>query len=250
MLKIVDLSASINNKIILNNINLNINSNEVHVLMGPNGSGKSTLASIIAGKKEFDIIKGKILFEKKNITYLSPEDIAHRGIFLSFQDPIEIPGISILNFMKYSINELRKSQRKNFKEISSKDFIKKVDKVSKIIGFNKAFLSRYMNFGFSGGEKKRCEIFQMGMIEPKLAILDEIDSGLDLDAIQIIANGILRLKNKKTSILIITHYNRILKFIKPDKIHILYKGKIIKSGTKNLARKIEKYGYEGLKKSL
>ncbi|MGX7591040.1 Fe-S cluster assembly ATPase SufC [Candidatus Karelsulcia muelleri] len=248
MLKIIDLSASINNKIILNNINLNINYNEVHVLMGPNGSGKSTLSSIIAGKKEFSIIKGKILFEKKNITYLSPEEIAQRGIFLSFQYPIEIPGISILNFIKYSINEIRKS--KNFKEISSKDFMKKVYKVSKIIGFNKAFLSRYLNFGFSGGEKKRCEIFQMGMIEPKFAILDEIDSGLDLDALKIIANGILRLKKKKSSLLIITHYNRMLKFIKPDKIHILYKGQIIKSGSKNLALKIEKYGYEGLKKSL
>ncbi|MGX7592594.1 Fe-S cluster assembly ATPase SufC [Candidatus Karelsulcia muelleri] len=246
MLKIIELSASINNKIILNNINLNINYNEVHVLMGPNGSGKSTLSAIIAGKKEFSIIKGKILFEKQNITYLSPEEIAQRGIFLSFQDPIEIPGISILNFIKYSINEIRKSQ--NLKEISSKDFLKKVYKVSKMLDFKKAFLSRYLNFGFSGGEKKRCEIFQMGMIEPKFAILDEIDSGLDLDALKIIANGILRLKKKKSSILIITHYNRILKFIKPDKIHILYKGQIIKSGSKNLALKIEKYGYEGLKK--
>ncbi|MGX7590181.1 Fe-S cluster assembly ATPase SufC [Candidatus Karelsulcia muelleri] len=248
MLKIIDLSASINKKIILNNINLKINYNEVHVLMGPNGSGKSTLSSIIAGKKEFSIRKGNILFENKNITYLSPEEIAQRGIFLSFQYPIEIPGISLLNFMKYSINEMRKS--KNCQEISAKDFMKKVSKVSQIIGFNKAFLSRYLNFGFSGGEKKRCEIFQMGMIEPKLAILDEIDSGLDLDALKIIANGILRLKKKKASILIITHYNRMLKFIKPDKIHILYKGQIIKSGSKNLALKIEKYGYEGLKKSL
>ncbi|WDR79075.1 Fe-S cluster assembly ATPase SufC [Candidatus Karelsulcia muelleri] len=248
MLKIVDLSASINNKIILNNINLNINYNEVHVLMGPNGSGKSSLSSIIAGKKEISITKGRILFEKQNITYLSPEEIAHRGIFLSFQDPIEIPGISLINFIKYSINEIRKS--KNLKEISSKDFIKQVENVSQIIGFNKAFLSRSINLGFSGGEKKRCEIFQMGMIEPKLAILDEIDSGLDLDALKIIATGILKLKKKKSSILIITHYNRILKLIIPDKIHILYKGKIIKSGSKNLARKIEKYGYEGFKNYL
>jgi Fe-S cluster assembly ATP-binding protein len=248
MLKIVDLSASINNKNILNNINLNINYNEVHVLMGPNGSGKSSLSSIIAGKKEISITKGKILFEKKNITYLSPEEIAQRGIFLSFQDPIEIPGISLINFIKYSINEIRKS--KNLKEISSKDFIKKVETVSKVIGFNKAFLSRSINFGFSGGEKKRCEIFQMGMIEPKLAILDEIDSGLDLDALKIIANGILKLKKKKSSILIITHYNRILNLIRPDKIHILYKGQLIKSGSKNLALKIEKYGYEGLKNYL
>ncbi|WDE42228.1 Fe-S cluster assembly ATPase SufC [Candidatus Karelsulcia muelleri] len=248
MLKIVDLSASINNKIILNNINLNINYNEVHVLMGPNGSGKSSLSSIIAGKKEISITKGRILFEKQNITYLSPEEIAHRGIFLSFQDPIEIPGISLINFIKYSINEIRKS--KNLKEISYKDFIKQVENVSQIIGFNKAFLSRSINLGFSGGEKKRCEIFQMGMIEPKLAILDEIDSGLDLDALKIIATGILKLKKKKSSILIITHYNRILKLIIPDKIHILYKGKIIKSGSKNLARKIEKYGYEGFKNYL
>ncbi|MGX7590470.1 Fe-S cluster assembly ATPase SufC [Candidatus Karelsulcia muelleri] len=248
MLKIVDLSASINKKILLKNINLNINYNEVHVLMGPNGSGKSSLSSIIAGKKEISILKGRILFEKQNITYLSPEEIAHRGIFLSFQDPIEIPGISLLNFIKYSINEIRKS--KNLKEISYKDFIKKVETVSKIIGLNKAFLSRSINFGFSGGEKKRCEIFQMGMIEPKLAILDEIDSGLDLDALKIIANGILKLKKKKSSLLIITHYNRILKLIIPDKIHILYKGQIIKSGSKNLARKIEKYGYEGLKNYL
>ncbi|WDI79614.1 Fe-S cluster assembly ATPase SufC [Candidatus Karelsulcia muelleri] len=224
MLKIVDLSASINN-----NINLNINYNEVHVLMGPNGSGKSSLSSIT---------KVRILFEKQNITYLSPEEIAHRGIFLSFQDPIEIPGISLINFIKYSINEIRKS--KNLKEISSKDFIKQVENVSQIIGFNKAFFSRYINLGFSGGEKKRCEIFQMGMI----------DSGLDLDALKIIATGILKLKKKKSSILIITHYNRSLKLIIPDKIHILYKGKIIKSGSKNLARKIEKYGYEGLKNYL
>ncbi|MGX7591324.1 Fe-S cluster assembly ATPase SufC [Candidatus Karelsulcia muelleri] len=243
MLKIVDLSASINNKIILKNINLNINSNEVHVLMGPNGSGKSSLSSLIAGKKEISITKGKILFENKNITSLSPEEIAQRGIFLSFQDPIEIPGISLINFIKYSINEIRKS--KNLKEISYKDFIKKVENVSKIIGLNKAFLSRSINLGFSGGEKKRCEIFQMGMIEPKLAILDEIDSGLDLDALKIIANGILKLKNNKSSLLIITHYNRILKLIRPDQIHILYKGQIIKSGSKNLALKIEKYGYEG-----
>ncbi|MGX7590039.1 Fe-S cluster assembly ATPase SufC [Candidatus Karelsulcia muelleri] len=248
MLKIVDLSASINNKLILKNINLNINYNEVHVLMGPNGSGKSSLSSLIAGKKEISITNGRILFEKQNITYLSPEEIAHRGIFLSFQDPIEIPGISLINFIKYSINEIRKS--KKLKEISSKDFIKQVEHVSKIIGFNKAFLSRSINLGFSGGEKKRCEIFQMGMIAPKLAILDEIDSGLDLDALKIIATGILKLKQKKSSILIITHYNRILKLIIPDKIHILYKGKIIKSGSKNLAQKIEKYGYEGLKNYL
>ncbi|MGX7593003.1 Fe-S cluster assembly ATPase SufC [Candidatus Karelsulcia muelleri] len=248
MLKIVDLSASINNKIILKNINLNINYNEVHVLMGPNGSGKSSLSSLIAGKKEISITKGNIVFEKQNINSLSPEEIAHKGIFLSFQDPIEIPGISLINFIKYSINEIRKS--KKLQEISSKDFIKQVENVAKILGFNKAFLSRSINFGFSGGEKKRCEIFQMGMIEPKLAILDEIDSGLDLDALKIIATGILKLKKKKSSILIITHYNRILKLIIPDKIHILYKGKIIQSGSKNLALKLEKYGYEGLKNSL
>ncbi|MGX7592726.1 Fe-S cluster assembly ATPase SufC [Candidatus Karelsulcia muelleri] len=247
MLKIVDLSASINNKIILKNINLNINYNEVHVLMGPNGSGKSSLSSLIAGKKELYITKGKIVFEKQNITYLSPEEIAQRGIFLSFQDPIEIPGISLINFIKCSLNEIRKS--KQLKAISSKDFRHKVETVSQLIGFNKAFLSRSINLGFSGGEKKRCEIFQMGMIEPKLALLDEIDSGLDLDALKIIAHGILKLKNKQSSILIITHYNRILQLIRPDQIHILYKGQIIKSGSKHLALQLEKYGYEGLNNS-
>ncbi|MFU7501795.1 MAG: Fe-S cluster assembly ATPase SufC [Candidatus Karelsulcia muelleri] len=245
MLKINNLYVSVKKKQILKGVNLTINKGEIHVIMGPNGSGKSTLASIIAGKKDYKINKGNIIFENINLIFFPPEERAHLGIFLSFQDPIEIPGISILNFIRISINSIRKANGK--KEISYNEFFKKVKMVSDLLKINRTFLSRSLNEGFSGGEKKRNEIFQMCMINPKLSILDEMDSGLDIDAIRTISRGINKFKKKNNSILIITHYQRLLNYIIPDYVHILYKGKLVKSGNKELAIKIESEGYDWIK---
>lgn len=245
MLKIKNLSVSVKQNKILKNVNLTINKGEIHVIMGPNGSGKSTLASIIAGKKYYKINKGKILFENKELNFLAPEERAHLGIFLSFQDPVEIPGISIINFIRISLNSIRKANCK--KEIDSYKFLKKIRNVSDLLKIDKNFLSRNLNEGFSGGEKKRNEIFQMCMINPKLSILDEMDSGLDIDAIKTLSLGINKLKNKNNSILIITHYQRLLNYIIPDYVHVLDKGKIVKSGNKELALKIESKGYDWIK---
>ncbi|WGH27022.1 MAG: Fe-S cluster assembly ATPase SufC [Candidatus Bostrichicola ureolyticus] len=241
MLIINDLHVLVGEKYILQGINLIINPGEIHIIMGPNGSGKSTLAYIIAGKNDYKIIKGSISFEGHNILKMSPEERAYLGIFLSFQYPVEIPGVSLYNFIKTAINALYKAR--NLNQISTSEILKKIHKTANDLGLDKDLLKRSVNEGFSGGEKKRNEIFQMTMLDPKLAILDETDSGLDIDAINIIYKGVNNLIKKNNSVLIITHYQRLLEYITPNYVHILYKGKIIKSGNKNLALEIEKKGF-------
>jgi Fe-S cluster assembly ATP-binding protein len=246
MLKIINLHACVNGKKILKGINLNIKSGEIHAIMGPNGSGKSTLSYILAGKEGYKITKGDILFEGKSILFSSPEERARLGIFLSFQYPTEIPGLSIINFIKNSINSLREYRGK--KNLSSSKILKKINEKCSILGIDKKNIFRSLNEGFSGGEKKKNEIFQMAMLEPKFAILDETDSGLDIDSLMIVAKAINFLKKKIRSFLIITHYQRILKYIIPNWVHVLYNGKIVKSSGKNLASKIELEGYDWIKK--
>lgn len=241
MLRIENLHVSIEEKPLLKGINLNINAGEVHAIMGPNGSGKSTLSSVIAGKKEYKITTGTISFEGENIIHLSPEERAFLGIFLSFQYPVEIPGVSVTNFIRTSVNALRKAR--GLEDMPTHDILKTIRKKLDIFGMDKNFLSRSLNDGFSGGEKKRNEIFQMAMLNPKLSILDETDSGLDIDALRTVSQGINAFKSKKNAILIITHYYRILKYIVPDFVHVLFRGKIVKSGGKKLALDIEKNGY-------
>ena len=248
MLKIKDIHAKIDEKSILNGINLEIKPGEVHAIMGPNGSGKSTLASVITGKEEYEITKGDILFEKESLEDISPEERAHRGIFMSFQYPIEIPGVTITNFLKTAINETKKARGE--KEMSAKDMLKMLREKSNMLEIDGKFLSRSINDGFSGGEKKRNEIFQMAMLEPKLAILDETDSGLDIDALKIVANGVNKLRSKKNAIMVITHYQRLLDYIVPDYVHVLFDGKIVKSGTKDLALELEEKGYDWIKEEL
>jgi len=248
MLKIKDIHAKIEEKSILNGINLEIKPGEVHAIMGPNGSGKSTLASVITGKEEYEITKGKILFENEDLEEVSPEERAHKGIFMSFQYPIEIPGVTITNFLKTAINETKKARGE--KEMSAKDMLKMLREKSNMLEIDGKFLSRSINDGFSGGEKKRNEIFQMAMLEPKLAILDETDSGLDIDALKIVANGVNKLRSKKNAIMVITHYQRLLDYIVPDYVHVLFDGKIVKSGTKDLALELEEKGYDWIKEEL
>ena len=248
MLKIKDIHAKIEEKSILNGINLEIKPGEVHAIMGPNGSGKSTLASVITGKEDYEITKGKILFEKEDLEEVSPEERAHKGIFMSFQYPIEIPGVTITNFLKTAINETKKARGE--KEMSAKDMLKMLREKSNMLEIDGKFLSRSINDGFSGGEKKRNEIFQMAMLEPKLAILDETDSGLDIDALKIVANGVNKLRSKKNAIMVITHYQRLLDYIVPDYVHVLFDGKIVKSGTKDLALELEEKGYDWIKEEL
>ena len=214
--------------------------------MGPNGSGKSTLSSVIAGKEEYEVSEGEILFENENIDELSAEERAHKGVFLSFQYPVEIPGVSVTNFMKTAINESRKA--KGLDEMPAKDMLKLIKEKSELLEIDRKFLSRSLNEGFSGGEKKRNEIFQMAMLEPKLAILDETDSGLDIDALRIVANGVNKLKNENNAVVVITHYQRLLDHIVPDFVHVLYNGKIVKSGTKELAFELEEKDTIGSKK--
>ena len=245
MLKITDLHAHIDEKSILKGINLEIKPGEVHAIMGPNGSGKSTLASVIAGKEEYEVEKGEITFEGQNIDELSVEERAHKGIFLSFQYPVEIPGVTVTNFMKTSLNEMRKA--KGLNDMPAKEMLKLIREKSELLEIDRKFLSRSLNQGFSGGEKKRNEIFQMAMLEPKLSILDETDSGLDIDALRIVANGVNKLKSKDNAVVIITHYQRLLDYIVPDFVHVLYNGKIVKSGTKELAFELEKKGYDWIK---
>ncbi|HAB27789.1 MAG: Fe-S cluster assembly ATPase SufC [Xanthomarina sp.] len=248
MLKIKNLHASVEDKAILKGINLEVNPGEVHAIMGPNGSGKSTLASVIAGKEEYEVTDGDILFEDKNIEELAAEERAHKGIFLSFQYPVEIPGVSVTNFMKTAINETRKA--KGLEEMPANEMLKLIREKSELLEIDRKFLSRSLNEGFSGGEKKRNEIFQMAMLEPKLAILDETDSGLDIDALRIVANGVNKLKSKDNAVIVITHYQRLLDYIVPDFVHVLHNGRIVKSGTKELAHELEEKGYDWIKQEL
>jgi len=244
MLKIINLHVNVANKKILQGVNLEINPGEVHALMGPNGSGKSTLANVLSGKDGYEIKKGKIIFFKKNLINFEPENRACEGLFLAFQYPVEIPGVSGINFLRTTLNSVRKYKKQ--KELDGVNFLKLLRKKAKIIKMDEKLIKRSINTGFSGGEKKRSEILQMILLEPKLAILDETDSGLDIDALKTVANGVNNLKNKDRSFLVITHYQRLLNYIVPDKVHILSNGKIVKSGDKNLAIELEKKGYEGL----
>lgn len=245
ILKIENLHASVEGKSILNGINLEVKAGEVHAIMGPNGSGKSTLAAVIAGKEEFEVTKGNIWFEDEDIEDLSAEERAHKGVFLSFQYPVEIPGVSVTNFMRTAINETRKAR--GLEDMRANEMLKLIREKSELLEIDRKFLSRSINEGFSGGEKKRNEIFQMAMLEPKLAILDETDSGLDIDALRIVANGVNKLKSKDNAVIVITHYQRLLDHIVPDVVHVLHKGKIVKSGDKELAHQLEAKGYDWLK---
>lgn len=248
MLQIKDLHASVEEKDILKGINLDIKAGEVHAIMGPNGSGKSTLASIIAGKETFDVTKGEMAFNNEDISELSPEERAHKGVFLSFQYPVEIPGVSVTNFIKTAINETRKA--KGQKDMPASEMLKLIKEKADLLEIDRKFLSRSLNEGFSGGEKKRNEIFQMAMLDPKLAILDETDSGLDIDALKIVANGVNKLRSSDNAILVITHYQRLLDHIIPDFVHVLIDGRIVKSGTKELAHELEEKGYDWIKEEL
>jgi len=245
MLKIEDLHVNVENKKILQGLDLEIAPGEIHAIMGPNGSGKSTLANVLSGKDGYEVIKGKITFFKNNLFDLEPENRAGEGLFLAFQYPVEIPGVSGMNFLRTTMNAVRKYRKQ--KELDGVNFLKILREKAKFIKMDEKLIKRSVNTGFSGGEKKRSEILQMSLLEPKLAILDETDSGLDIDALKTVANGVNNLKNKDRSFLIITHYQRLLNYIIPDKVHILLKGKIIKSGDKNLAIELEKKGYEGIK---
>ena len=248
MLKIKNLHASVEDKNILQGINLEVKPGEIHAIMGPNGSGKSTLAAVIAGKEDYEVTKGSIEFNGEDIGDLDAEERAHKGVFLSFQYPVEIPGVSVTNFIKTAINESRKAQ--GLDEMPAKDMLKRIREKADLLEIDRKFLSRSLNEGFSGGEKKRNEIFQMAMLDPKLAILDETDSGLDIDALRIVANGVNKLKDKDKAIVVITHYQRLLDYIIPDYVHVIHNGKIVKSGTKELALELEEKGYDWIKEGV
>ena len=245
LLNIKDLHARIEEREILKGLNLQINPGEVHAIMGPNGAGKSTLSNVITGKDEYEVTDGEIEFDNESILELAPEERAQKGIFMSFQYPIEIPGVSVTNFIKTSINETRKAQ--GLEEMGASEMLKEIRAKAELLGIKKDFLSRSLNEGFSGGEKKRNEIFQMLMLNPKLAILDETDSGLDIDALRIVADGVNEFKNENNGVLVITHYQRLLDYIVPDFVHVLADGKIIKSGGKELALELEAKGYDWVK---
>ena len=245
MLEIKNLHASVDNKEILKGINLVVKPGEVHAIMGPNGAGKSTLASIVAGKDEFEITKGEVLLEGQDLASDAPEERAHKGIFLSFQYPIEIPGVTVTNFMKTAINESRKARGQE--DMPANEMLKMIKEKAELLEIDRKFLSRSLNEGFSGGEKKRNEIFQMAMLEPKIAILDETDSGLDIDALRIVAAGVNKLRSKDNAVVVITHYQRLLDYIVPDFVHVLYDGRIVKSGGPELALELEEKGYDWIK---
>ena len=245
MLKIKDLKVSIEGKEILRGINLEINKGEVHAIMGPNGSGKSTLAAVLAGRDEYEVTDGEVIYNGKDLLELSPEYRAREGIFLAFQYPVEIPGVSTANFMKTAVNEKRKYH--GLEPLDSKDFLVLMKEKMKLVELDKSLTSRAVNEGFSGGEKKRNEIFQMAMLEPQLAVLDETDSGLDIDALRIVANGVNKLKSPDNAVIVVTHYQRLLDYIVPDFVHVLYNGRIVKSGGKELALELEEKGYDWIK---
>ncbi|MCT4645584.1 MAG: Fe-S cluster assembly ATPase SufC [Carboxylicivirga sp.] len=246
MLVIKDLHAKIDDKEILRGINLEIKPGEVHAIMGPNGSGKSTLSSVLAGNEKFEVNEGSVTFNDKDLLDLAPEDRAREGLFLSFQYPVEIPGVSMVNFMRTAINEHRKYREEE--PYSASEFLKLMREKKKLVEIDSNLTNRSVNEGFSGGEKKKNEIFQMAMLEPKLAILDETDSGLDIDALRVVANGVNKLKSPTTSTIVITHYQRLLDHIVPDYVHVLYKGRIVKSAGKELAYELEEKGYDWIKK--
>ena len=245
MLEIKNLHASVDNKEILKGINLVVKPGEVHAIMGPNGAGKSTLASVVAGKDEFEVTKGEVLLDGQDLAEDAPEERAHKGIFLSFQYPVEIPGVTVTNFMKTAINESRKARGQE--DMPANEMLKMIKEKAELLEIDRKFLSRSLNEGFSGGEKKRNEIFQMAMLEPKVAILDETDSGLDIDALRIVAAGVNKLRSKDNSVVVITHYQRLLDYIVPDFVHVLYDGKIVKSGDASLALELEEKGYDWIK---
>jgi Fe-S cluster assembly ATP-binding protein len=248
MLTVKNLKASVDGKEILKGINIEVKPGEVHAIMGPNGSGKSTLSSVLAGNERFEVTDGEVFFRGKALLDMAPEDRAREGLFLSFQYPIEIPGVSMINFMKTAVNEQRKYQGKD--PMSAGDFLKMLRDKKKVVEIDDRLTSRSVNEGFSGGEKKKNEIFQMAMLEPKLAILDETDSGLDIDALRVVANGVNKLKTKENSTIVITHYQRLLDYIVPDYVHILFEGRIVKSGGKELALELEEKGYDWIKNEL
>ena len=248
MLEIKDLHASINGKEILKGINLNIKKGEVHAIMGPNGSGKSTLSSVLVGNPAFEVTKGSVTFGGKDLLALSPEDRSHEGLFLSFQYPVEIPGVSMVNFMRAAVNEKRKYE--GLAPLTASEFLKLMREKRAVVELDNKLANRSVNEGFSGGEKKRNEIFQMAMLEPKLSILDETDSGLDIDALRIVAEGVNKLKTPETSCIVITHYQRLLDYIKPDIVHVLNKGRIVKTAGPELALELEKRGYDWIKAEL
>lgn len=245
MLKVSNLVAGIEDHTILNGIDLEVKAGEVHAIMGPNGSGKSTLASVIAGKEEYEVTSGKMELMGEDLDGLSPEERAHMGVFLSFQYPVEIPGVTVTNFMRTALNETRKARGQE--EMPANEMLKMIREKAELLEIDRKFLSRSLNEGFSGGEKKRNEIFQMAMMEPKLAILDETDSGLDIDALRIVAEGVNKLRGSENAIIVITHYQRLLEYIVPDFVHVLHQGQIVKSGTKELALELEDKGYDWLK---
>jgi Fe-S cluster assembly ATP-binding protein len=248
MLEIKDLHASINGKEILKGINLTINAGEVHAIMGPNGSGKSTLSSVLSGHPAYEVTGGEVYFNGKNLLEMSPEARSCEGLFMSFQYPVEIPGVSMVNFMRTAVNEHRRYKGED--PLSAADFLKMMREKKELVELDSKLANRSVNEGFSGGEKKRNEIFQMAMLNPKLSILDETDSGLDIDALRIVANGVNKLKSPENSSIVITHYQRLLDYIVPDFVHVLYKGKIVKSAGKELALELEEKGYDWIKKEL
>ncbi|GAA0563889.1 Fe-S cluster assembly ATPase SufC [Chitinophaga japonensis] len=248
MLTIKNLHAEVDGKEILKGIDLEIPKGEVHAIMGPNGSGKSSLASVLAGRENYTVTQGEVIFEGKDLLEMSPEDRAREGVFLAFQYPVEIPGVSNINFLKTALNEIR--AYKGLPALEAKEFLKLTKEKQQLVDFNANLMNRSLNEGFSGGEKKRNEIFQLAMLDPKLGILDETDSGLDIDALRIVANGVNKLRSTEKSFLVITHYQRLLEYIVPDFVHVLYDGRIVKTGTKELALELEEKGYDWLKETV